>query len=62
MERERKGVKGINFGVGLMGNDRVGLIEVVRVRRWVSMQTCFTSLAEVGGDGVGKFWITEIGR
>jgi hypothetical protein len=55
-------VKGINFGVGLMGNDRVGLIEVVRVRRWVSMQTCFTGLAEVGGDGVGKFWITEIGR
>lgn len=34
-------VRGVNFGVCLMGNDRIGLIEMVWVRKWVSMQACF---------------------
>ena len=51
VERERKGVR----GMGLIGNDnRIGLIEMVRVRRQVSMQQAFFT-------GLGELLEVEVG-
>jgi hypothetical protein len=40
VEEERKDLRRWTIGVGLMGIDGVSLVEIVRVRRRVSMQAC----------------------